>query len=126
MKHLHMLIAVVIVLLFVYQGVMAWQGRMAHKPIKIMTHIAYGVMLITGIIMLMSLLQLNVPMQWLIAKVVVFIAFISASSKAYRLAGSSNLTGNDLRIKVLMGLFVALIALVGIFGLAFIKPSNFI
>lgn len=126
MKHLHMLVAGVVALLFVYQSVMAWQGRMTAKPIKIITHIAYAMMLITGVLLLMPLVKLGVPMQWVLAKIVLLVAFISASTKAYRLAGSPAVNGNGQRSKVLMGLFVALIALVAIFGLAFIKPSNFI
>lgn len=122
MKHLHMLVAVIIALLFVYQSMMAWQGRMANKSVKIMTHIGYAMMLITGILLVMPLLSLNVPLQWVGAKVVLLIAFVSASSKAYKLAQSS---ADNVHIKKMMGLFVALIALVGIFSLAFIKPSNF-
>lgn len=119
MKHLHMLMAACIILLFIYQSfcVLSRNKRLG-KPFKIATHIFYALIILSGVMLVMPLLSLNVPLQWVGAKVILLIAAISASVKAFRP------TATLAQSKV--GIFVTTIAYIGIVALAFIKPANFI
>lgn len=121
MKHLHMLMAVLTIGLFLYQSLLVLKspnsthGRLG-KSTKIITHIFYTLLVISGIILVMPLLSLNVPLQWVAAKVVLLIAAVSASIKAFRPSST--------RSQALTGILITAIAYAGIVILAFTKPGN--
>lgn len=118
MKHLHMLMAVVVIALFLYQSylILATENR-APRAIKIANHIVYALVLLSGAWMLLQLLQANAPVQWVIAKMVLFVAAISASIKAF------NPRATPIQSKA--GVFIAAVAYIGIVILAYVKPDNF-
>lgn len=115
MKHLHMLLAFLIIALFLYQSFLVLtKGQRLPKAAKIATHVFYALIILTGAVMTMQLLSVNVPIDWVWAKVILLIAAISASAKAFKPSASIQQSK--------MGIFVATIAYAGILTLAFIKP----
>jgi len=118
MKHLHMLMAVIVIVLFIYQSFVALTTRQpAPKVVKISTHITYALIIISGGWMLMQLMSVNAPVQWVVAKIVLLIAAISASIKAFRA------TATPAQTKA--GVLIAAAAYAGIVFLAVAKPANF-
>ena len=117
MKHVHMLFAVLIIVLFIYQSylVLSSQER-APRAVKIANHLLYALVLVSGAWMLFALLSANAPVQWVIAKMVLFIAAISASIKAF------NPRATPIQSKA--GIFIATAAYIGIVILAYVKPDN--
>lgn len=117
MKHLHTLLAVVIIGLFVYQSYLVLAGnKQAPRLIKISTHILYALIILSGMSMLMILMSAQVPVQWVLAKVILLIAAISASMKAFK--PNADATQSK------AGMFIAAVAYIGIVILAFAKPAN--
>ncbi|TXD96427.1 hypothetical protein ES754_09770 [Psychrobacter frigidicola] len=117
MKHLHMLMAVVVIGLFLYQSYLVLSAnKQTPRVIKISNHIVYALVLLSGAWMLFQLLQVNAPVQWVIAKMVLFVAAISASIKAF------NPRATPTQSKV--GILIAAVAYVGIVILAYVKPEN--
>lgn len=118
MKHLHMLMAVIVIVLFIYQSFRALTSHQpAPKVIKISTHITYALILLSGAWLLMQLMSVNAPVQWVVAKIVLLIAAISASIKAFRA------TATPAQTKA--GILIAAVAYAGIVALAVSKPGNF-
>ncbi|GAA0317272.1 SirB2 family protein [Psychrobacter aestuarii] len=118
MKHLHMLMAVLIIILFLYQSYLAISAnKRAPKAIKIGTHILYALLILSGGWMLMQLMSVGAPVQWVMAKIVLLVAAISASIKAFNPQATAAQTK--------AGVFIAGVAYIGIVMLAFIKPDNF-
>ncbi|WP_182406955.1 SirB2 family protein [Psychrobacter sp. GP33] len=117
MKHLHMLLAVLVIALFLYQSylVLSTKDR-APRAVKIANHIVYALVLLSGAWMLLQLLNANAPVQWVIAKMVLFVAAISASMKAF------NPRSTPVQNKA--GIFIATVAYIGIVILAYVKPDN--
>lgn len=122
MKHLHMLMAALTILLFLYQSFILLNPKPSKlsknmpKSIKVFQHLCYTLLIISGAILLMQLLSVNVPVQWAYAKIILLLAAISATVKATRP------TANPPQQK--MGIFIAMLAYVGIVILAFVKPDN--
>ena len=117
MKHLHMLMAVLIIVLFLYQSyLLLTTNKRAARVIKITTHILYALLIISGAVMLMQLMSANAPVQWVFAKIILLIAAISASIKAFNTHATST------QSKV--GILIAATAYIGIVILAFAKPAN--
>ena len=118
MKHLHMLMAVITVVLFLWQSylVMA-KGTRFDKKGKIASHVVYTLLIISGVLNVMPLLSASAPLQWVAAKIILLIAAISASIKAFRATATPAQSKS--------GIFIAFIAYVAIFILAFVKPGNF-
>src|SRR5690606_41397467 len=84
MKHLHMLMAVLLIALFLYQSYVVLSAN--KKPpfaVKISTHILYAGLMISGAGMLVQLPSVNAPVQWVFAKVILLGAALSASMKAF-------------------------------------------
>ena len=118
MKHLHMLMAVITVVLFLWQSYLAMtKGQRFDKKGKIATHVVYTLLIISGALNVMPLLQADAPLQWVAAKIILLIAAISASIKAFRATATPAQSRT--------GIFIAFIAYVAIFVLAFVKPGNF-
>lgn len=119
MRHLHMLMAAITILLFLWQSFMVIsQDRYFGIKGKIATHIVYALLIGSGLLALMPLYSLGVPLQWVAAKIVLLVAAISASIKAFKPT-----TGMP---ESKAGIFIALVAYIGIVVLAFVKPANFI
>ena len=117
MKHLHMLMAVLTVVLFLYQSYLVLSAnRRAPRVVKIAAHIIYALLIISGAIMLMQLMSVNAPVQWVFAKIILLIAAISSSIKAF------NAHATPTQSKT--GILIAAVAYVGIVILAFAKPAN--
>lgn len=117
MKHLHMLLAAIVIALFLYQSYLVLSAnRSAPRAIKIGNHIVYALLLLTGGWMLLQLLSVNAPIQWVIAKMILFVAAISASIKAFKMQATSS------QSKV--GILIAAVAYIGIVILAYAKPEN--
>ncbi len=117
MKHLHTLMAVLIIVLFLYQSYLVLSAnRRAPRVVKIATHIIYALIILSGAVMLMQLMSANAPVQWVFAKIVLLIAAISASMKAFHTNATSTQTKT--------GILIAAVAYIGIVILAFTKPAN--
>ena len=118
MKHLHMLMAVITVVLFLWQSYLVMtKGQRFDKKGRIATHVVYTLLIISGALNVMPLLQADAPLQWVAAKIILLIAAISASIKAFRATATPAQSRT--------GIFIAFIAYVAIFVLAFVKPGNF-
>ena len=118
MKHLHTLLAVLVIALFIYQSYLVLSAeRRAPRPIKIATHILYSLIIVSGAWMLMQLMSAQAPVQWVFAKIILLIAAISASIKAFRASATP--------AQQKMGIFITAVAYAGILILAFSKPANF-
>lgn len=117
MKHLHMLMATLTVALFLYQSYLILSANQrAPRVVKIATHIIYALLILSGAIMLMQLMSVNAPVQWVLAKIVLLIAAISSSIKAFKDHATPGQTKT--------GILIAAVAYIGIVILAFTKPDN--
>ena len=117
MKHLHTLLALLLIALFVYQSYLVLIAeKRAPKVIKIANHILYTLMVVSGGWMLMQLMSVNAPVQWVFAKFILLIAAISSSVKAF----SPYATASQSKV----GILIAAVAYIGIVILAFVKPDN--
>lgn len=117
MKHLHMLMALLVVVLFLYQSYLVLSAnRRAPRVVKIANHIVYALVILSGAVMLMQLMSANAPVQWVFAKIILLVAAISASIKAF----NNHATPTQRKT----GILIAAIAYIGIVILAFAKPAN--
>lgn len=119
MKHLHILMAVITIAIFLYQFMQVMlgkSGQVPNKGLKIATHIVYALLVIAGVITLMPLIPLVGMPHWVLAKVILFVVAISSTIKATR--------ATTLPTQAKMGMIVALIDYIGIVILAFVKPMN--
>ena len=117
MKHLHTLMAVLVIVLFLYQSYLVLSAnRQAPRAVKIASHIVYALVIVSGAVMLMQLMSANAPVQWVFAKIILLVAAISASIKAF------NAQATPIQKKA--GIFIAAVAYIGIVILAFSKPGN--
>ncbi|WP_299329118.1 SirB2 family protein [uncultured Psychrobacter sp.] len=117
MKHLHMLLVFILIGLFIYQSVLVLSAnRRAPRPVKIANHILYALVIVTGAWMLMQLMSVNAPVQWVFAKIILLVAAISASAKAFSI--------NAAPTQSKVGILIAGIAYIGIVILAYAKPAN--
>ncbi|MCG3883066.1 SirB2 family protein [Psychrobacter sp. Ps3] len=117
MKHLHMLLVFILIGLFIYQSVLVLSAnRRAPRPVKIANHILYALVIVTGAWMLMQLMSVNAPVQWVFAKIILLVAAISASAKAFSI--------NAAPTQSKVGILIAGVAYIGIVILAYAKPAN--
>ncbi|MFK4000754.1 SirB2 family protein [Psychrobacter namhaensis] len=117
MKHLHILMAVLIIVLFLYQSYLVLStNRQAPRAVKIATHIIYALIIVSGAVMLMQLMSASAPVQWVFAKIILLVAAISASIKAF----NNQATLGQRKT----GILIAAVAYVGIVILAVTKPAN--
>ena len=84
--------------------------------VKIATHIIYALVILSGATMLMQLMSANAPVQWVFAKIILLVAAISSSIKAF----NAHATPGQRKT----GILIAAIAYAGIVILAFTKPAN--
>ncbi|WP_350560152.1 SirB2 family protein [Psychrobacter sp. CAL346-MNA-CIBAN-0220] len=117
MKHLHTLLALLVIVLFLYQSYLVLgANRRAPRVIKISNHILYALIIVSGAWMLMQLMSANAPVQWVFAKIILLVAAISASIKAF----NPNATQSQSKV----GILIAAAAYIGIVILAYVKPEN--
>ena len=117
MKHLHTLLALLVIILFIYQSYLVLTAeRRAPRAIKIANHLLYALIIISGGWMLMQLMSAQAPVQWVFAKIILLVAAISASIKAFHLHATVS------QSKV--GILIAGVAYIGIVILAYVKPDN--
>lgn len=117
MKHLHTLLVLILIGMFLYQSFLVLSAnRRAPRLVKIANHILYLLVIVSGAWMLMQLMSVNAPVQWVFAKIILLVAAISASVKAF------NPTANLTQSKI--GIAIASIAYIGIITLAYTKPEN--
>lgn len=117
MKHLHMLLAMIVLFLFIFQALPMLVGKVPSpsKTLKIATHLLYTLMVATGLWLFWQLYQVAGVQHWAIAKFVLLVVAVSAVIKAQKnhIKASSQAKA---------GLLIAAIAYVGIFVLAVTKP----
>ena len=117
MKHLHTLLALLIIGLFIYQSYLVLGAeKRAPRIIKISNHILYALIIASGGWMLVQLISVNAPVQWVFAKIILLIAAISASVKAF----GAHATSSQSKV----GILIATVAYIGIVILAYVKPEN--
>ncbi len=117
MKHLHTLLVFILIAVFIYQSFLVLSAnRRAPRPIKIANHILYALVIVSGAWMLMQLMAVNAPVQWVFAKIILLLAAISASVKAFN--------ANAMPSQSKVGILIAGAAYVGIVILAYAKPEN--
>ncbi|MGP4714950.1 SirB2 family protein [uncultured Psychrobacter sp.] len=118
MKHLHTLLALIVIGLFIYQSILVLSAnKQAPRVIKIANHIVYLLIIVSGAWMLMQLMSVNAPVQWVFAKIILLVAAISASIKAFK----PDATPSQSKV----GIIIAGIAYASIVTLAYTKPENF-
>ena len=112
-----MLMVALTIVLFLYQSYLVLSAdRRAPRVVKIATHIIYAVLILSGAVMLMQLMSANAPLQWGFAKIILLVAAISSSIKAF------NAHATPAQRKT--GILIATVAYLGIVILAFAKPAN--
>ena len=117
MKHLHMLMAVLIIVLFLYQSYLGVSSNsQAPRVVKSSTHIVYARIILSGAGILMQLMSANAPVQWVFAKIILLVAAISASMKAFN--------NHATPAQSTAGILIASLAYAGILILAIAKPDN--
>lgn len=124
MKHGHIMMAMLLVALFLFQATAVFIAKRSTseppvtqpKPLKIVSHVLYALVIVTGLMTAMPLIQAHAVPHWLYAKLVLLAVAISATVKALRPTTAPN--------QAKIGMLIALIAYLGILLLAFIKPMN--
>lgn len=117
MKHVHMLMAALTLLLFAYQALMLFSGKAVRlsAAFKGIGHLIYTVLMLTGLWLFWQLYQVAGIQHWAIAKLVLLIVAVSATIKALR--------NQDMaRSQAKAGMLIAGVAYVGIVILAVTKP----
>ena len=116
MKHLHMLLALVALLMFIYQAAPIFRGQARRLPKAAMgaSHVVYLLLVATGIYMTYLLNAAGAGLQhWAVAKLVLLV--VAATIKANRQAAD-----NISQAKA--GVLIGAVAYAGIVFLAFAKP----
>lgn len=120
MKHFHLLMVAITIILFLYQFIMVMFANQTNvfqsKKLFISTHIIYTLLIISGIVTALPLFKFSIFPHWLIAKIVLLIVAISVTIKATR--------ANNTPAQIKMGLLIAMVAYAGIITLAVAKPVN--
>lgn len=119
MKHGHMMMAMLLITLFLFQAVIVFTAKNKQgtpKVLKIGSHVLYALVILTGAMTALPLIQAHAVPHWLYAKIILLVVAISATIKASRLTTPPN--------QAKVGMFLAMIAYMGILILAFVKPNN--
>jgi uncharacterized membrane protein SirB2 len=120
-KIIHMSVGTLAILLFITRAVLGARssnGRLSSAGLerffKIAPHIVYSVIVGCGLYLLLQLPQ--VYPHWLIAKMVLFVVAVSASTKAFKVTAT--------REQFKRGVLVAAVAYAGMIGLIVVKPNG--
>ena len=117
MKHFHMLLAVLTLIIFVCQALPIWMGKTAKRSAMITgaSHLIYTLLMLTGLWLFWQLYQVAGVQHWAIAKLVLLVVAVSATIKALR-----NQAAQPSQAKA--GMMIAAVGYVGILYLAMAKP----
>lgn len=113
MKHFHILLAVLTILLFCYSAFCILKQRQVGKGYMAVTHTLYALLVLSGAYLLWLISQVAGVQHWAYAKIVLLVVAVSAMIKARR---SQKIT------QAKAGILLAFVSLVGILWLAFTKP----
>lgn len=115
MKHLHLLMAVITIALFLYQAMIVFtKGQLSlSSAFKAMSHVVYLLLVVSGLYLLWQLWQVAGAQHWALAKMVLLIVAISANVKALRHPALNQKKA---------GMLIAGVAYAGILILAIAKP----
>lgn len=116
MKHLHMLMAVIAILLYLYQAYLVLAGKPValSKAFKGTSHLFYLLLVGSGLYLFWQIYQVAGVQHWALAKIVLLVVAVSANIKAIR--PSTTLA------QAKAGMLLAGVAYVGMVILAFTKP----
>lgn len=117
MKHFHLLMVAITILLFLYQAVLVFLGKTVarSKAFTGVSHLIYTLLVISGLFLFWQLYQATGTLQhWAIAKLILLVMAVSANIKAIRNQASSG--------QAKAGMLIAGVAYVGIVVLAITKP----
>lgn len=117
MKHLHLLMVAITLLLFIVQAVPIFAGKTFHRS-KVFTgisHAAYTLLVLSGLYLFWQLYQAAGVQHWALAKLVLLIVAVSANIKALRRQAVSLSQSRA-------GMMIAGVAYAGIVILAITKP----
>lgn len=116
MKHLHMLMALITIILYLYQAsfVMRGQKPALSKSFKGVSHAIYLLLIISGFVLFWQIYQVAGVQAWIVAKIVLLVVAVSANIKALR--PSTHLAQTK------AGFLISGIAYAGIVFLALSKP----
>lgn len=118
MKHFHLLMVAITILLFLYQAVLVFLGKTVarSKAFTGVSHLIYTLLVISGLFLFWQLYQATGTLQhWAIAKLILLVMAVSANIKAIR-----NQAVSSGQAKA--GMLIAGVAYVGIVVLAITKP----
>ncbi|WP_064640020.1 SirB2 family protein [Moraxella catarrhalis] len=120
MKHLHMLLAIIVLFIFILQALPMFMGKTpkASNTLKILNHVFYTAVILTGLGLVWQIYQVAGTQHWVLAKLILLIVAASATIKAQR-----HYTNASSQAKA--GLMIASVAYVGIIVLAITKPTLF-
>ena len=116
MKHLHMLMALITIVLYLYQASFLVRGTKPalSKAFKGTSHAVYTVLMLTGLYLFWQVYQVAGVQIWAVFKVALLVVAVSANIKAIR--------PNTKLVQSRAGFTIAGLAYVGILWLAIIKP----
>lgn len=116
MKHLHMLMAVVAIILYVYQAAQVAGNKpmTLSKTFKGISHVFYVLLVGSGLYLFWQIYQVAGMQHWALAKIVLLVVAVSANIKAIRPSTTN--------AQAKAGMLLAGVAYVGIVILAFVKP----
>ena len=115
MKHLHLLMVVITIGLFLYQTGLIFAGGQVtqSRTFKIASHIIYLLLAGSGLYLMWQLWQVSGAQHWAVVKIMLLAVAVSANIKALRA---------PLLSQKKAGMVIAGIAYVGILVLAVTKP----
>lgn len=113
MKHLHLLMVVLTVVLFIMSAYRIITNQPKNRMLSIASHIVYTLAVGSGLALLYQLWQVAGVQHWAIAKIVLLVVAISAMIKASKKSGKP---------EAKTGVAVAFFALICIVVFAFTKP----
>jgi uncharacterized membrane protein SirB2 len=115
-KHLHMLLAVISILFFLFKSGLRFAGSplLNNKPLKIVPHANNGLLILCGILLTVIAGFNPATNLWLLAKLVLLLGYIACGVFVIKWNG-----GNGLRV---LGVLVALVCFAGMGMLAVAKP----
>lgn len=116
MKHLHMLMAVIAIVLFLYQAkeIVGGQKPALSTAFKGVSHLFYLLLVGSGLYLFWQIYQVAGMQHWAVAKIILLVVAVSANIKAIR--------PKTALPQAKAGMLVAGVAYLGIVILAFVKP----
>lgn len=115
-KHVHMLLAVISILFFLFKSGLRFAGAplLNNKPIKIVPHVNNGLLILCGIFLTLMAGINPFTNLWLLAKLVLLLGYIACGVFVIKWNG-----GNALRA---VGVLIGLVCFAGMGMLAVAKP----